>query len=211
MYIYLYTHKYYPAAILHTTTHIHTAACPSFNMNYPPMRTLLCPGDSITYTCALATSNVGIITTRWSGSGFQCPSNHIVLIQQSGQPLNTAAVPCGNFFAVMTNISGTCYTSVLTIPTPQYYNGATVQCLDTSLTTVGNVTLNVQLACKLVQIQGLLYMYMYINTYTTVPRDHQWRPGRGGQGGHQPTCRFMTWGATGTEGRQASGQCIIKR
>ena len=38
----------------------------------------------------------------------------------------------------------------------------------------------------------------------------QWRPGRGGQGGHQPTCRFMTWGATGTEGRHASGQCIIQ-
>ena len=27
----------------------------------------------------------------------------------------------------------------------------------------------------------------------------------GGKGGHQPTCRFMTWGATGTEGRQHAG------
>ena len=27
----------------------------------------------------------------------------------------------------------------------------------------------------------------------------------GARRGHQPTCRFMTWGATGTEGRQAAG------
>ena len=67
----------------------------------------------------------------------------------STQPLNTAPLSCGNLSAVMTNVSGTCYTSVLTIPTPQYYNGTTVQCADTSLNTVGNVTLNVQLACKL--------------------------------------------------------------
>ena len=150
---------YYPATILHTTTHIHTAACPSFNINYPPMRTLLCPGDTITYTCAFATSNVGFISTQWSGSGFQCPSNspanHITLFQTSTGSLNTAPVSCGNLSAVMTNVSGTCYTSVLTISTPQYYNGTTILCVDTSLTTVGNVTLNVQLACKLIVLSVL--------------------------------------------------------
>ena len=141
---------YRPATILHTTTH--TAACPSFNINYPPMRTLLCPGDTITYTCAFATSNVGIITTQWSGSGFQCPSatNKITLTQISTGPLSPQVMSCGNLSAVMTNVSGTCYTSVLTIPTPQYYNGATVLCVDTSLTTVGSDTLNVQLVCKLI-------------------------------------------------------------
>ena len=117
------------------------------------MRTLLCPGDTITYTCAFATSNTGFITTQWSGSGFQCPSNspanQIRLSQTSTGLLNTAPISCGNLSAVMTNLSGTCYTSVLTIPTPQYYNGTTVQCVDTSLNAVGNVTLNVQLACKL--------------------------------------------------------------
>ena len=50
----------------------------------------------------------------------------------------------------MTNVSGTCYTSVLTIPTPQYFNGTTVICKDGIRgDTVGNDTLNVQLACKL--------------------------------------------------------------
>ena len=143
---------YRPATILHTTTHIHTATCPSFNINYPPMRTLLCPGDNVTYTCAFATSNVGFIATQWSGSGFQCPSatNKITLSQVSTGPLSPQILSCGNLSAVMTNVSGTCYTSVLTIPTPKYYNGTTVQCVDTSLNTVGNVTLNVQLACKLI-------------------------------------------------------------
>ena len=51
--------------------------------------------------------------------------------------------------AVMTNISGTCYTSVLTIPTPQYFNGTTVTCRDgTTGTLIGSDTLNIQLACK---------------------------------------------------------------
>ena len=158
---------YRPATILHTTTHIHTAACPSYNINYPPMRTLLCPGDTITYTCAFATSNVGFITTQWSGSGFQCPSatNKITLTQISTGPLSPQVMSCGNLSAVMSNISNTgsgaqCYTSVLTIPTPQYYNGTTVQCVDTSLTTVGSDTLNVQLPCKLI----VLLYYNYLNT-----------------------------------------------
>ena len=95
-----------------------------------------------------------------SRSAFQCPSstpspNLITLSQTTVQPLNPTVVSCGNLSAVMTNISGTCYTSVLTIPTPQYYNGTTVQCVDISLNTVGSGTLNVQLACKL-----MTYMYM---------------------------------------------------
>ena len=55
----------------------------------------------------------------------------------------------GNLSAVMTKISGTCYTSVLTIPTPQYFNGTTDMCRDgTASTLIGSGTLNIQLACK---------------------------------------------------------------
>ncbi|KAL5493201.1 hypothetical protein EMCRGX_G014346 [Ephydatia muelleri] len=126
------------------------AACPSFNINYPPMRTLLCPGDIITYTCALSSSSI-ITIALWTGSGFQCtgsPVNStIILTQLALSPLNTVPVSCGSLSAVITNISGTCYTTVLTIPTPQYFNGTTVTCRDGIVgTLIGSDTLQVQLA-----------------------------------------------------------------
>ena len=127
------------------------AACPFFNITYPPMRTLLCPGDNITYTCTLS-SNSAVLTTLWTGSGFQCsrtPVNSIALPQSSSASLNTVPVSCGNLSAVMTNINGTCYTSVLTIPTPLYFNGTTVTCKDGNFgTLIGSDTLNIQLACR---------------------------------------------------------------
>ena len=127
------------------------------------MRTLLCPGDKITYTCALVSTNAGTVNTLWSGSGFTCTgvanANAIILTQGVGSSLNPTVVSCGNLSAVMTNVSGTCYTSVLTIPTPQYYNGVTVQCKEgTNLGLIGNDTLNVKLACKLDN-------YIIINMY----------------------------------------------
>ena len=136
------------------STHLNTAACPSFNINYPPMRTLLCPGDIITYTCAFSSSSSSV-ATRWTGSGFQCSTpgvapNTIALSQDQGASLNAVPVSCGNLSAAMINISGTCYTSVLTIPTPQYFNGTKITCRDSSDNNmlIGNGTLNIQLACK---------------------------------------------------------------
>ena len=118
------------------------------------MRTLLCPGDNITYTCAFSTSTLTAVAW-WSGSGFTCPANspsNTITLQQptgAGASLNTVPASCGNLFGVMINVSGTCYTSVLTIPTPQYFNGTTVMCRDGSFgTLIGNDTLNIQLACK---------------------------------------------------------------
>ena len=128
------------------------------------MRTLLCPGDIITYTCTLSSSFNSIITWWTGSSGFQCPAygsapaNTIALTQSTGAgvSLNTVPVSCGNLSAVMTSISGTCYTSVLTIPTPQYFNGTTIVCRDGFFgTVIGSHTLNIQLACKSV------YMYNY--------------------------------------------------
>ena len=143
---------------LHKHVLYNTAACPSFNINYPPMRTLLCPGDIITYTCAISSSSPTIPTiyTQWTGSGFQCPAtasspaNILTLSQQTDASLNTVPGSCGNLSAVMINISGTCYTSVLTIPTPLYFNGTTVTCKVGNFgTLIGSGTLNIELACKL--------------------------------------------------------------
>ena len=99
----------------------------------------------ITYTSPAF--GAAIPQVQWTGSGFQCwnPGS----LMNTIEPLNTVPVSCGNLSAVMTNISGTCYTSVLTIPTPQYFNGTTVMCRDgTTGTYIGNDTLNIQLACK---------------------------------------------------------------
>ena len=141
------------------TQHIHIAS-QSFNITYPPMRTLLCPGDNITYTCAFSTSTITITAvTWWSGSGFTCPTNNpsntIQLTQPTGAGASLITVPgsCGNLSAVNTNINGTYYTSVLTIPTPLYFNGTTVTCRDgITGTVIGNDTLNIQLACKYVYV-----------------------------------------------------------
>ena len=117
------------------------------------MRNLLCPGDNITYTCAFS-SNSAVITVLWTGSGFQCstpgsPANTIALTQTASGSLNAVPVSCGNLSAVMNNISGTCYTSVLTIPTPRYFNGTTVTCKEGSFgTLIGSDTLNIQLASR---------------------------------------------------------------
>ena len=126
------------------------------------MRTLLCPGDIITYTCTLS-SGFGTIITQWTGSpGFHCstpgsPANTITLIQTAGSSLNTAPGSCGTLSAVMTNISGTCYTSVLTIPTPQYFNGTTVMCRDGFFgALIGNDTLNIQLHVSFLHILLML-------------------------------------------------------
>eukprot|EP00731_Ephydatia_muelleri_P009798 Em0005g384a len=91
-----------------------------------------------------------------------------------GASLNAVSGSCGNLSAVMTNISGTCYTSVLTIPTPQYFNGTTVMCRDGSFgTLIGSDTLNIQLASppSAPTITSLISTYsdQLTVTWTSVP------------------------------------------
>ena len=136
-----------------------TAACPSsFNANCPQKRPYFCPKDNITYTRAYTSSS--IVLMGWTGSGFTCipqasgfPANSIILAQAAGYSPNPVVESCGNLSAVMTNVSGTCYTSVLTIRTPQYYNGTTVLCRDLLTgVVIGSNTSNIQTdtprACK---------------------------------------------------------------
>ena len=105
--------------------------CPQFSLTSPPMGTYSCPGSDITYTCVLNSSAAGVITA-WSGSAFQCPPTYqIVLLQRSAGTLQPfTPVSCGSFSAVTTNVTSTCYTSVLTIPAIQALNRTTVVCAD---------------------------------------------------------------------------------
>ena len=115
------------------------------------MGTYSSPGNNITYTCVLSSNDFGVITL-WSGLALQCASNQISLLQKANgavtQPLPSGS--CGSLSAVTTNVTSTCYTSVLTIPAVQALNGTTVVCSDGNTGTfVGNSTLNIQLASEL--------------------------------------------------------------
>ena len=68
---------------------------------------------------------------------------------------------CGSLSAVTTNVTSTCYTSVLTIPAVQALNGATVVCGDGNTgAVVGSDT---------VKIISELYMIDIIPSVTMVP------------------------------------------
>eukprot|EP00731_Ephydatia_muelleri_P033062 Em0025g18a len=72
------------------------------------------------------------------------------------------------------SISGTCYTSVLTIPTPQLFSGTTVTCRDGLFgTLIGSGTLNIQLASSpsAPTITSLISTYsdQLTVTWTSVP------------------------------------------
>ena len=97
-----------------------SGTCPQFSLTSPPMGTYSCPGSNITYTCVLSSGATGVITV-WSGSAFQCPpTNQIVLLQRSAGTLEAfTPVPCCRLFTVTTNVTSTCYTSVLTLPAVQ--------------------------------------------------------------------------------------------
>eukprot|EP00731_Ephydatia_muelleri_P011307 Em0006g201a len=119
-----------------------------FFLTSPPMGTYSCPGSNIIYTCVLSSSALGVITA-WSGSVFQCPpTNQIGLLQRlSGIVQLFTPQSCGSLSAVTTNVTSTCYTSVLTIPAVQALNGATVGCYDGNTgTVVGSDTVKIMLA-----------------------------------------------------------------
>ena len=136
----------YLCVSLHTTT----AACPSFTTNYQPV-TFLCPGDYVSYTCAINTAASNAVTV-WSGLASQCPGNAsrntITLTQGSNNTLNATVAQCGNVTAEMIHINGTCFTSVL-YSAARYLNGSTVRCNDgVSGVLIGNNTFNIPAACK---------------------------------------------------------------
>eukprot|EP00731_Ephydatia_muelleri_P011278 Em0006g172a len=142
--------KYFLAFKSNVIFHYHTLdGCPQFSLTSPPMGTYSCPGSSITYTCVLSSSAPFTVITLWSGSAFQClPTNLISLTQRSSgaiQPFPSGS--CGSLSAVTTNVTSTCYTSVLTIPAVQALNGTTVVCYDGNTgAVVGSDTLRIMRA-----------------------------------------------------------------
>ncbi|KAL5500397.1 hypothetical protein EMCRGX_G011952 [Ephydatia muelleri] len=114
----------------------------------PPQFALTtCPGD-ITYTCVLNSSAPLGVVTVWSGSAFQCPpANHISLTQKALGTVQTFTPgSCGSLSAVTTNVTSTCYTSVLTIPVDLALNGTTVLCQDGNTgAVVGSGTVNLRM------------------------------------------------------------------
>ena len=84
--------------------------------------------------------------TIWSGSALQCsPTNQISLLQRvAGTVQAFTPVSCGSLSAVTTNVTSSCYTSVLTIPAVQALNGTTVMCADgITGTVVGSDTVKI--------------------------------------------------------------------
>ena len=132
--------------------YIHTLdGCPQFSLTSPSMSTYSCPGSNIIYTCVLSSSAPFAVITAWTGSAFQCPpTNLISLIQRSSGAIQPfTPVSCGSFSAVTTNVTSTCYTSVLTIPAVQALNGTTVGCQDGSTgAVVGSDTVKIMLASE---------------------------------------------------------------
>ena len=102
------------------------------------------------YTCTINDSSQSAsVVTTWAGSAFkQCSPSQILLAQRGlgGATDPTSSGACGNLSAMTTNITGSCYTSVLTISSPRYVNGSTVLC--GGAVAVGNDTLNVLMACE---------------------------------------------------------------
>ena len=128
-------------------THISSGTCPQFSLTSPAMGTYSCPGSIITYVCVLSSSAPLAVITIWKGSAFQCPStNHRISLTQLSDGVVQQFIPgsCGSLSAVTTNVTSTCYTSVLTIPAVQALNGATVVCQDgITGAVVGNDTVKI--------------------------------------------------------------------
>ena len=127
-------------------------ACQRFARTFPLQSVSLCPGDTVNYTCTINDSSQNVVTT-WAGSVFkQCSPSQILLAQRglggATDPTSSGRA-CGNLSAMTTDITGSCYTSVLAISSPRYVNGSTVLCGGASI--VGNDTLNVLMACEFTQ------------------------------------------------------------
>ena len=139
-----------------------TCTCPQFTS----VSAYTCPGSTITYTCAINTSLV-IVATTWSGSALQCPgtNNQIVLLQRvSGILQPFTPVSCGSLSAVTTDVTSSCYTSVLTIPAVQALNGTTVMCSDGSNTAilVGSDTVKITSEWCVFLSMWVTCMYVYL-------------------------------------------------
>ena len=99
-----------------------------------------CPNRILTYTCTV----VGGGSTVWTGSGFSCSGNEIVLLHT--EYADRMAVGMCNNGAIIgqgLSVNGNRYTSELRVNASSGLNNTAVRCLNAGLATVGEASINV--------------------------------------------------------------------
>ena len=105
-----------------------------------------CPGSPVQYLCTVSDPS-GQSATLWRGTAFDCIGNQALLLH-SQYTSGSAADACNDgIFTLtargLTNVTGNCYSSVLTVNIEPGLNGRTVECTSAGSRTIGNDTLQV--------------------------------------------------------------------
>ena len=99
------------------------------------------------YSCTVNDFTGGLSITSWRGTAFDCTAAGINLGHPDFSNTPMGACDNGNFTLTaqaLANVTGNCYTSVLTVDIEQGLNGRTVECtFATGTRTVGSDTLQV--------------------------------------------------------------------
>ena len=88
-------------------------------------------GRTVSYQCTVTdTSNPPIGTTVWGGSAGTCPGRYDeITLRHSAYGTNEGAKgTCGNLSALSVNVSGSFYTSELTLTPTFMMNGSVISC-----------------------------------------------------------------------------------
>ncbi len=89
---------------------------------------------------------MGTNATIWTGDAFFCPNQTLNETELTHFQTNATA-ECWPYFAEMVNVSGDCYTSVLTFNAYVELNNSVVRCFDATGDEIGNRTLVVSGKC----------------------------------------------------------------
>ena len=121
-----------------------------------------CPGSPVQYLCTVSDPS-GSSFTLWRGTAFDCTGSQAGLFHNQ-YTSGSAAIACndGNFNLTahgLTNVTGNCYTSVLTVNIEPGLNGRTVECTSAGSRTIGNDTLRVAgIGISYTKLPCLLYI-----------------------------------------------------
>lgn len=109
-----------------------------------------CPGSVLTFNC----TTVGLGTTLWTGSAFECRNSADQIILRNSQFASggiDASGSCnnGDIVAQAVNVDGTCHTSQLNVTVSSGLNQTSIECKynsDEGLKTIGEAMLTVLLS-----------------------------------------------------------------
>ena len=99
-----------------------------------------CPGEVLTYTCTIN----GSMATIWGGTAFNCAGSGIIL--RHSEFNNGISGQCGSDGAILgrsVNVSGTYYTSQLSVNVSNGLNITSVNCSSDSNILIGESHINV--------------------------------------------------------------------